>query len=676
MSQEDFLSRTMRFFAKDAAAAAPAKQMNIRKKKKVDVLGKLRQHEMAIYGVVLTATVIAAGTTAYFARESDSALAEKRAALALESGKLQPLTYKVDDLANKVVAGRSDLFPQLSNANGALNALPQSMMEHALDTNRQAIENISENVNKLMILVAGVQSAESGLKSIDKSMGEISDSFGDMSVLLLDLSRTLPSAERATALKIDAAMQRIGRNIANAYTAPSFTALMADIGISMEDVYSMLEELPTDDPKVMRVAEIIEGIGGHVENMIAQSALISKAKSNVSEIDELSRKINSDVEVLTGMLNDAEVSRDQKLTISLGALSVLLILLMLVRYTQISRRAASDAKRQNSENQAAILNLMDELDAFANGDLTGKATVNESITGSVADSINYTIGSLRGLVKMISEASGKIRQSTETSSATAQELASVVASQSAEILEAGKLIERVAQSIRDIDASVERSADVSKTAVVSAGKGASAVAASIDGMNNIRDHIQDTSKRIKRLGESSQEIGNIVSLIASITEQTRVLALNAALQAAQAGEAGRGFAIVAEEVQTLADRSANATTQIAARVQLIQSDTHDAIAAMERSTAGVVDGGRLISEVNEALQEIRRVSDEMAEIVESISESAHSQSVMAAEMTAEMDKLKEGVQRSGAGVSVMGQSVLDVSAMVEVLEGSIKKFKF
>ena len=166
----------------------------------------------------------------------------------------------------------------------------------------------------------------------------------------------------------------------------------------------------------------------------------------------------------------------------------------------------------------------------------------------------------------------------------------------------------MAQSINEVSQSASQSARVAQQSLAAAEKGGQAVQNQITGMNEIRAQIQDTSKRIKRLGESSLEIGEIVELISDITEQTNVLALNAAIQAASAGEAGRGFTVVAEEVQRLAERSGEATKQIEAIVKTIQADTQDAVAAMEKSTVGVVEGTKLSDAAGQALEEIRRVS--------------------------------------------------------------------
>ena len=206
-------------------------------------------------------------------------------------------------------------------------------------------------------------------------------------------------------------------------------------------------------------------------------------------------------------------------------------------------------------------------------------------------------------------------------------------------------------------------------------KGTQAVQDSIKGMNEIRNQIQETSKRIKRLGESSQEIGEIVELISDITEQTNVLALNAAIQAASAGDAGRGFTVVAEEVQRLAERSGEATKQIAAIVKTIQTDTQDAVAAMERSTQGVVEGARLSDSAGTALTEIDRVSRRLAELIEQIASSTSREATLANEVADNIQHIFAGTEQTGEGTRATAQQVRELSSMAEELRESVARFK-
>jgi len=194
-------------------------------------------------------------------------------------------------------------------------------------------------------------------------------------------------------------------------------------------------------------------------------------------------------------------------------------------------------------------------------------------------------------------------------------------------------------------------------------------------MNDIREQIQETSKRIKRLGESSQEIGEIVQLITDITEQTNVLALNAAIQAASAGEAGRGFTVVAEEVQRLAERSAEATKHISDIVKSIQRDTQDAVEAMERSTLGVVDGTKTANEAGQTLHEIEQVSTHLAELIGSISNATQEQSKSAARVAASMKGILNITQLATEGTKKTAASATQLTALANDLKNSVAGFK-
>ncbi len=307
-------------------------------------------------------------------------------------------------------------------------------------------------------------------------------------------------------------------------------------------------------------------------------------------------------------------------------LAVALVLLLGQTYLAESQRQAEQAEQRrqeteavNHQNQEAILRLMNELGDLADGDLTVTATVSEDITGAIADSINYTIEELRVLVGRINDAAGRVTLATEIAQRTSSELLAAAERQSTEIKAAGQSVLAMASSMTNMSSDAKQSATVARQSLAAAGKGAQAVEDSIKGMNKIREQIQETSKRIKRLGESSQEIGEIVELISDITEQTNVLALNAAIQAASAGEAGRGFTVVAEEVQRLAERSGEATKQIGAIVRTIQTDTQDTVSAMEESTRGVVEGARLSDAAGKALAEIGEVSRTLTALIENIS---------------------------------------------------------
>ncbi|MBP8272228.1 MAG: methyl-accepting chemotaxis protein, partial [Sphaerotilus sp.] len=340
-----------------------------------------------------------------------------------------------------------------------------------------------------------------------------------------------------------------------------------------------------------------------------------------------------------------------------------------------AERQEREAKRVNDANQAAILRLMNELQTVAEGDLTQQATVTEDITGAIADSVNYTVEERRSLVSQVQGTVARVTDTTQQVEATSTELLAASDEQLREIRETGEAVLQMAGRIQRVSGQAQQSADVARHSLSAATSGLTAVLDTIGGMNTIREQIQETSKRIKRLGESSQEIGEITELISDITEQTNVLALNAAIQAASAGEAGRGFSVVAEEVQRLAERSGDATRQIAVLVKTIQTDTADAVVAMERSTQGVVVGAKLSDNAGTALTEIDRISRQLAELIEAISAQARQEAENATVVAQNIQHIFAVTEQTGEGTRSTAQLVRQLSRTAEELRQSVARFK-
>ncbi len=342
---------------------------------------------------------------------------------------------------------------------------------------------------------------------------------------------------------------------------------------------------------------------------------------------------------------------------------------------QEAERQEQEAKRVNDANQAAILRLMNELQTVAEGDLTQQATVTEDITGAIADSVNYTVEELRSLVSQVQGTVTRVTETTQQVEATSTELLAASTEQLREIRDTGESVLQMAGRINDVSGKAQETANVARQSLDAAEQGLRAVQNTIGGMNLLRDQIQETSKRIKRLGESSQEIGEITELISDITEQTNVLALNAAIQAASAGEAGRGFSVVAEEVQRLAERSADATRQIAALVKTIQTDTQDAVGAMERSTQGVVENARLSDAAGTALGEIDRVSRQLADLIAQISNQAQQEAQSANVVASNIQHIFAVTEQTGEGTRSTAAMVRELSRTAEELKQSVARFK-
>jgi len=396
------------------------------------------------------------------------------------------------------------------------------------------------------------------------------------------------------------------------------------------------------------------------------------------------RGINQESEPLLAETTTLASSYEGQSAARLGALSAAIIfavfalifgaVLAKLLYDE-QRVSAFDSEQENKRNQEAILRLLNEMGNLADGDLTVQASVTEDVTGAIADSINFTIEELRTLVKGINSATDQVAKATTDAQAISNRLYEAAQRQNREIQQASASVLQMAQSINEVSQSAAQSARVAQQSLAAAEKGGQAVQNQIAGMNEIRTQIQDTAKRIKRLGESSLEIGEIVELISDITEQTNVLALNAAIQAASAGEAGRGFTVVAEEVQRLAERSGEATKQIDAIVKTIQADTQDAVAAMEKSTVGVVEGTKLSDAAGQALDEIRRVSRELAELIGGISAQTQKQSASVSDVTRGMQGILKITDETTEGTKQTNVSIGQLTKLAAELRSSVAGFK-
>lgn len=342
---------------------------------------------------------------------------------------------------------------------------------------------------------------------------------------------------------------------------------------------------------------------------------------------------------------------------------------------EVESERARRIQEENERNQMAILRLLDELGDLAEGDLTVNATVSEDFTGAIADSVNFAIDQLRQLVSAINVTAERVARASDQTQATAVELAEASESQAQEIAGASAAINEMAVSIDQVSSNAAESAAVADRSVAIAYNGAEVVQRTIDGMNTIRDQIQETSKRIKRLGESSQEIGDIVGLINDIADQTNILALNAAIQASMAGEAGRGFAVVADEVQRLAERSATATKQIETLVKTIQADTNEAVMSMESTTAEVVRGAKLAKDAGEALDEVQTVSNNLAELIQSISNAARQQAASAGHVSNTMNIIQDITSQTTSGTLAAARSIGQLNEMAAALQESVSGFK-
>lgn len=438
--------------------------------------------------------------------------------------------------------------------------------------------------------------------------------------------------------------------------------------VSNEDTIYFLTEIADlfDEFVSQSVDEILETAPELFEVRMAADEIFSQTQKLLEETTQLSEQFEKSTQ---------KVYPSTPIGLALALLALLFVALLVVLRvrTDASQRVVLEA--ENQRNQAAILRLLDELGDLADGDLTVQATVTEDFTGAIADSINFSIDQLRSLVQTINESAVQVASAAQETRSTAMHLAEASEHQAQEIAGASAAVNEMAVSIDQVSANAAESSAVAERSVGIANKGAEVVQATISGMDTIREQIQETSKRIKRLGESSQEIGDIVSLINDIADQTNILALNAAIQASMAGEAGRGFAVVADEVQRLAERSTGATKQIETLVKTIQADTNEAVISMEHTTTEVVKGARLAQDAGVALEEIESVSKNLADLIQSISNAARQQAASAGHISNTMNVIQEITSQTSAGTTATARSIGNLASMAQDMRDSVAGFR-
>ncbi len=618
------------------------------------------------------------------------------------SGEMQMLSQRIAKGAQQAVLGNPVAFNQLKNGKSRFDKNIQALIngEPGLPASQDKIQPSLKELNQKWQItrkdIDAILSQEKNLIELNRSVAAINAN----NIQLLELSEQVvalmtqsgaPLREISIATQQVMLTQRMAKNANNLLSGdlidPEVAFLLGKDTNTFRDVLSGLiagsEDLRLtavqDNDTKEKLAELntsFKDFEANVANILQNMQALVAAKQAGSAIFRSSDGLLSSSEQL-GALYEKEGSTTIYVVLAalFGLLSLAsLILLGLVNLNETKRRALV-SEQENKRNQEAILRLLNEMGNLAEGDLTVRAKVTEDITGAIADSINYTIDELRSLVTEINKATDQVAKASKQAQTISSELLEAAQKQSQEIQETSSQVLNMEQSINAVSANAAESAKVAQMSLAAAAKGTAAVQNSITGMNEIREQIQETAKRIKRLGESSQEISEIVELISDITEQTNILALNAAIQAASAGEAGRGFTVVAEEVQRLAERSGDATKQIAAIVKSIQTDTHDAVAAMEQSTQGVVEGAKLSDAAGQALTEIGQVSQNLAALIDTISHATKEQAELAGKVSRNMQDIQNITTQTTEGTRQTAVSIGQLSNLATDLRGSVAGFK-
>ena len=599
------------------------------------------------------------------------------------------------------VLGRN--MRSLRSGDGPVAAAPAALQEQ-LDPLMPLVERAEKSAGVVLAQQKTLTEVGQALRAINRQSADLLETAE--TVASLKLQGGASAAELSAVGQLVMLTQRIGKSANEFLTTEGVAAeavflLGKDLNSFREIAQGVINgnaelRLPgTRDPqtreRLQQLLQQFEKVRSDASAILTNLQGLVAAREAQAAIVSDSEPLRRGLDGLQGALTDAGGLQGLNGLMALVGIALLVVggfgLLRLFVRDQTSRsrlaeaqrleaeRQEQEAKRVNDANQAAILRLMNELQTVAEGDLTQQATVTEDITGAIADSVNYTVEELRTLVSQVQSTVARVTDTTQQVEQTSTELLAASTEQLREIRHTGDSVLQMAGRINVVSAQAQQSAQVARQSLKASESGLEAVQNSIGGMNAIRDQIQETSKRIKRLGESSQEIGEITELIGDITEQTNVLALNAAIQAASAGEAGRGFSVVAEEVQRLAERSGDATRQIAAIVRTIQTDTQDAVAAMERSTQGVVEGARLSDAAGAALADIDRVTRELAELIERISAETSQEADSANELATNIQHIFAVTEQTSEGTRSTAHMVRELARSAEELRASVARFK-
>ncbi|SKB15451.1 Chemotaxis sensory transducer [Planktothrix sp. PCC 11201] len=343
--------------------------------------------------------------------------------------------------------------------------------------------------------------------------------------------------------------------------------------------------------------------------------------------------------------------------------------------TREAQRKAKEQEDARDDLHRQVIRLLDDVEGAARGDLTVTAEVTANVLGAVADSFNLTIQNLREIVVQVKQAARQVSKGATDSATFAKDVAGDAFRQAEELAATLNSVQVLTDAIQRVAESAREAEEVARSAAALATKGGEAVQMTVAGILKIRETVAETSREVKRLGESSQEISKIVGLISQIASRTNLLALNASIEAARAGEAGKGFAIVADEVRQLADKSAKSLKDIEQIVMQIQSQTNTVMMAMSQGHQQVIEGTRLAEQAKRALDDIIQVTNRIDVLVRSITADTVEQNETARAVAQVMRAVEHSAQETSTEAQKVSSALTKLVGVARDLLTSVERFR-
>lgn len=424
-----------------------------------------------------------------------------------------------------------------------------------------------------------------------------------------------------------------------------------------------------DYPKGVHAAmALMSGLGGFGAALVGGRLAHSRVKESVADLQtQFEAVIGGNLSARAAVYSEDEFGQ---LSHSFNQMSRVIL-----TTTSEAQRKAQEQEQAKEDLQRQVIRLLDDVEGAARGDLTVQAEVTADVLGAVADSFNLTIQNLREIVEQVSVAARQVNQGSTENETFARSLSADALRQAEELAVTLNSVQVMTESIQRVAESAREAEEVARTASSTALKGGESVEHTVAGILAIRETVAETTRKVKRLAESSQEISKIVALISQIASRTNLLALNASIEAARAGEAGRGFAIVADEVRQLADRAAKSSKEIEQIVLQIQSETSSVMMAMEEGTQQVIEGTRLAEQAKRSLEDIIQVSNRIDVLVRSITADTVEQTETSRAVAQVMQSVELTAQETSQEAQRVSGSLQSLVSVASDLLTSVDRFK-